>query len=276
MGFKQNNNTLYDNFTITQLESIYLLDPVNNTLECIIEEPQNASISNDQQTTELTGKQGRLLGTLKTSKSATITATNGIISGKAMAKQVGGEYRLDDEYIMLFDTIQVQGNAGALYAVTSHRASGQTGYEILGIGFAADGAAYMPLAIEQGTDFTYIPNPNPDVSDGRIEFINDGDLIPGDTIIVQYNYQVKAGVLVNESDSFSKVTSVVINAIARDTCMKEYYVQFHFPRGDVSGTFELAMGDAQTVQNLEINSIATGCGVGTNYLWKMVVVGLEQ
>ena len=69
-----------NDITITSLETIAAFDIVSGAFKWVLDELQNATIANTQETTDITGKQGRLLNTLKRNKAVTVSGNNGVIT----------------------------------------------------------------------------------------------------------------------------------------------------------------------------------------------------
>ena len=70
-----------NDITVTSIETITAFDIVSGSFKWVLDELQNAKIANTQETTDITGKQGRLLNTLKKNKAVTVSGSNGLISG---------------------------------------------------------------------------------------------------------------------------------------------------------------------------------------------------
>ena len=111
--------------------------------------------------------------------------------------------------------------------------------------------------------FAYAP-------DTKTITFNAGELEDGTEIVVYYYRNVKGSRLENISDKYSQKGEIFIDAFGEDVCNKVYRVQFHIPRGDFSGNFDLTLGDDQTVHAFEINSLAGNCG-GSGALWDYTV-----
>jgi hypothetical protein len=63
-----------------------------------------------------------------------------------------------------------------------------------------------------------------------------------------------------------------IDATAEDKCNNVYHIQFYVPRADFSGTFDLTLGDAQTVHSFEAQSLPSLCSATSNY-WTYTIFG---
>lgn len=78
---------------LTSLETITAFDIVSGAFKWVLDELQNATIANTQETTDITGKQGRLLNTLKRNKAVTVSGNNGLLSGGMLETQVGNSFQ---------------------------------------------------------------------------------------------------------------------------------------------------------------------------------------
>ena len=78
--------------TITSLETITAFDITTGNFMFVLDELQNATISQTQEKTDITGKQGRKLASLKRNKAVTVSGTNGLVSGGLLELQTGSEF----------------------------------------------------------------------------------------------------------------------------------------------------------------------------------------
>ena len=76
--------------SITEIDQITCFNNANE-LEFIMDEIQEGSINNTQEKTDITGRGGRKIGSLKKNKAVTVSATNGLLVGGALAAQTGTE-----------------------------------------------------------------------------------------------------------------------------------------------------------------------------------------
>ena len=78
--------------TVTSLETIDAFDIVTGAYLFTLDELQNATIAQSQEKTDITGKQGRKLSSLKRNKAVTISGNNGIVSGGLLELQTGSKF----------------------------------------------------------------------------------------------------------------------------------------------------------------------------------------
>lgn len=252
--------------TITSLETISAFDLVTGNYRFTLDELQNATIANTQESTEITGKGGRKLSNLKRNKAVTISGTNGLVSGGLLEAQTGGKFENKATEVMWTDYLTVSDNKTA----TKYKAIGTTGAEIEALFIRnADGSVGEELvqASTAGTGkFTYTP--------GTKALTFHTDVADGTEVIVYYKRRIKADVLDNESDVYSEKCTLYIDAFGEDKCGNVYRIQFFIPKADFSGEFSLEMGENQTAHAFEAESLAGACGAGGS-LWTYTVFGVN-
>lgn len=230
----------------------------------VLDELQDATISNTEEKTDLTGKQGRKIGSLKKNKAVKITGTSGILSAGMMEAQVGSKFvRKDSTPVDNIDYLTITGNS----ATTDFKAVGTAGAEIRALYIVgADNVAATKLTqgtqVSDGT-FTY----NPETK--ALKFA-EGAYEDGTAIRVFYTRNVAGDVLENLADKYSEKLRMTVDGTAEDKCGTIYRIQFRIPRADFSGNFDLALGGDQTVHAFEAESLVGSCG-GNGALWDYTV-----
>lgn len=236
-----------------------------NELEFIMDEIQNGTINNTQEKADITGKGGRKIGALKKNKSVTVSATNGLLVGGALAAQTGTEVEQGKFKVRVTDILTVTSNE----TTTAHKAVGTKGNEIGAIykknanGSLGDKVTQNSV-VEEGK-FQY----NPETK--KVTFA-EGAFDDGTELVAFYDVEVNAAKISNDSEKYSKTLKMYIDVTAQDTCDNLYHGQFIIQRADFSGEFEIAMGNDPAVHNIEAESLAGGCGSSTN-LWDFIVYG---
>lgn len=252
--------------TITSLETISAFDLVTGNYRFTLDELQNATIANTQESTEITGKGGRKLSNLKRNKAVTISGTNGLVSGGLLEAQTGGKFENKATEVMWTDYRTVSSNKTA----TRYKAIGTTGAEIEALFIRnADGSVGEELVQASKAEpgkFTYTPETK------ALTFHT--DVADGTEVIVYYKRRIKADVLDNESDVYSEKCTLYIDAFGEDKCGNVYRIQFFIPKADFSGEFSLEMGENQTAHAFEAESLAGACGAGGS-LWTYTVFGVN-
>ena len=236
-----------------------------NELEFIMDEVQNGNINNTQDKTDITGRGGRKIGSLKKNKAVTITATNGLLVGGALAAQTGTEVEQGKFKVRVTDVITATAeNEGT----STYKAVGTSGNEIGAVykkndnGSLGDKLTQSTAADE--THFQYNPITK--------KFTFHSDVTEGTEFVAFYDVEVNAAKISNDSEKYSKTLKMYIDVTAVDNCDNQYHGQFIIQRADFSGEFEIAMGDDPAVHNIEAESLAGGCTGSTN-LWDFIIYG---
>lgn len=253
---------------ITSLDSITAFDITTNDFLFTLDELQSATISQSEETTEITGRQGRRLSTLKTNKSIEVTGTNGLISGGLMELQTGSEFEHNEEALVMKSerlTVSASGTA-----VTTAKAEGTAGNEIYKVYVVADqgfGDTYTQDTETGSKKFTYAPGTKTITFD-----TTDRSDLNGKTILVFYKTKVSADELKNDAGVYAKKAALYIDATGEDTCANEYHIQFFIPKADFDGTFDIQFGDDQAVHEFTASSLAGACETGgESYLFTYTV-----
>lgn len=251
--------------TITSLETITAFDITTGSFMFTLDELQNATISQTQEKTDITGKQGRKLNSLKRNKAVTVSGTNGLVSAGLLELQTGGNFENKVTTVMWPDYLTVTNNK----ATTSYVAVGTTGNEIAEAYIKNSDGTLGDTLTQDATvaagKFTYTP------ATKEIAF-NDSEIADGTEIIVYYQRKIQANVLENLSDNYSGKCALYIDAFAEDKCANVYRVQFYIPKADFNGEFSFEMGDNQSVHAFEAESLAGACGT-SGALWMYTIFG---
>lgn len=267
-----------NDITITSLETISAYDISNGEPLFIIDELHNAKISNSQDKTDITGKNGRKLNSLKKNKAVTVSGTNGLVSCGLLALQTGGEFESkSDAEVKWVDYLTIKENK----ACTNYKATGTDGAEIEAL-YIKDEKGALGTKLEQGTStdestFTYNPANKTLTfhSTTAGEGVEAEGYEDGTEIVVFYTRKINGSVLKNVSDTYSGKCQLYIDAFGEDKCARSYHVQFYIPKADFNGNFDFDMGDNQTVHSFEAEALAGACGVG-GALWTYTVFGIDD
>ena len=251
---------------ITALDTIKGYSLVDAEPLFILDELQDATIAHSEETTDITGKQGRKLNTLKRNKAVTVSGTNGLLSSGLLETQVGGTFEEKDSTpVVWHEIVTVNGNT----ANTEFKAVGTAGAEIEAL-YILDGNNVSEKKLMQGEtpaegEFAYDP---------ETKALTFSDIADGTNVAVYYTRNVAGHVLVNESDVYSAKCRLYIDGTAEDKCGNVYLIQFYIPKADFNGNFEIAMGGDQVVHAFEANALAGSCG-GSGALWTYTVIGAQ-
>lgn len=263
-----------NDIAITTLDTITAFDISTGAWMWTLDELQNGTIANSEDKSDITGKGGRKLGSIKRNKAVTVSGSNGLISGGMLATQVGGNFESKEATpVKWTDYLTIESNG----ANTKYKAVGTAGNEIETVYIKnPDGTIKETLTQNATADtgkFKYDP------ATKKLEFEPD-KYEDGTAIVVYYTRNIPGAVLNNISDNFSDKATLYIDATGEDRCSNTYRIQFFIPKADFSGNFDLALGENQAVHNFEAESLAASghCGAasGTNgLLWTYTVFGVN-
>ena len=255
-------------YLITSLETITGFGVTDGNYIFTLDELQNASIANTEETTDITGKAGRKLAKLKKNKSATVSANNGMLSGGLLEAQTGGSFENKTTEVMWTDYLTVDSDHSATTQYTAIANNG-AGTEIISLYLKKDGVVTTGLVQDSTAGagkFAYAP--------GTKKLTFDTSVTKGTEIVVCYKRKIQADVLSNDSDNFAIKCQLYVDALGEDKCGNIYRIQIYFPKADVSGEFSFDLGDNQTVHAFEAEALAGACGAGAN-LWTYTVFGVN-
>lgn len=257
-----------DKFTITSYDQITGFDRTNGSLEMILDEISDFTLSQEEEKTDIAGKGGRTISSLKKNKKVTGKGTNGMLSGGALAAMLGAEIEDGKHIIRYTDTITVSSNKG----VTTEIAIGTAGNEIGTIYVRDENNAYISggkkLIQATGADlktgeFSY----NPETKE--VTFFA-GDITDGTEVITFYDAEVEGKKISNNADNYSKTLQLFIDVTCQDGCDNLFHGQFIIDRGDFTGTFDIAGGSDPATQGFEFTSMPNLC-TGKSDLWDFVI-----
>lgn len=256
---------MISDLVITSLETLSAFDITTGGYLFTIDELQDATISQSQETNEITGKGGRRLATLKRNKTCTISGTNGMVSCGLLELQTGSKFENKATEVLWTDYLTVDENGEA---TTTYRAIGTAGAEIEGLRLK-DASGMIAEELEQDAaagegKFAYDPETK------KLTF--DSGVARGTEVVALYKRNIVANVLNNQSDVFSGKCAIYVDAMAEDKCANVYRVQFYFPKADFNGEFNFEMGDNQTVHAFEAEALSGACGAAGTF-WTYTVYG---
>lgn len=256
-----------NDITITSLETINAFDVVTGAYLFTLDELQNATIQNTEEKTDITGKGGRKLSTLKRNKTATISGTNGMVSGGLIEAQTGGTFEKKITEVLWTDYLTIESNT----ATTIYKAIGTVGSEIEAL-YIRNSDGTLGIELTQATTaadgkFAYAP---------ATKTLTFSGIDNGTEIVVYYKRNITADTITNDSETFSRKCVLYVDAMAEDKCANVYRIQFYFPKADFSGEFSIEMGENQTVHAFEAEGLAGGCIQGAGgTLWTYTIFGAD-
>ena len=256
-----------DKFTITSYDQITGFDRTNGSLDMILDELTDFTLSQEEEKVDITGKGGRAIGSLKKNKKVTGSGTNGMLSGGALAAMLGSEIEDGTHVIRYTDAIVVNSDKGS----TSEEAIGTVGNEIGTIYVRDANKAYISggkkLTQTSSTPSTGEFSYNP--STKEITFFA-GDVADGTEVIAFYDAEVTGKKITNDADSYSKTLQVFIDVTCQDGCDNLFHGQFILPRADFNGTFDITGGSDPSTLGFEFTSQPDLC-TGKSSLWDFIV-----
>lgn len=239
--------------TITSIDTITAFDIETGNYRFTLDELQNVTVSQAQEKTDITGKQGRKLSSLKRNKSVTVSGTNGLMSCGLLEMQTGTDFANGPTEVLWVDYLTVDAQHEA---TTKYKAVGTEGAEIDALYLKnADSTLGQKLTQDSTASagvYTYTP------STKTLEF--DSSVASGTEIVVYYKRKIVADVLKDYSDVYSQKCMLYIDATGEDKCAKIYHLQIFVPKADFSGEFSLEFGDNQSVHAFEAEALSGACG----------------
>ena len=236
---------------ITSVETINAFDIITGAYLYTLDELQNVSLAQGEEKTDITGKQGRKITSLKRNKTVTLSGTNGMLSSGLNETQTGSEYENKETVVHWDDNLFIASNK----ATTTFKAIGTAGAEIKAV-------------VVKNTDGTVDRSLEQDATAAEGKFAYDpatkeltfSGLADGTEILVKYDRKIVGDTLTDYSDKYSGKAHLYVDAMAEDKCGNLFRVQIEIPKADCSGEVTWEMGDNQTVHNFEFEALSGGCG----------------
>lgn len=256
-------------YIVQTMERLSFFGIENGVCQFVVDDLQEATMTNEQETVYATGKNGVKIGSADRNKASRITATNGSIVDGVMAAQVGSEVvqgkTIIPKHLFMFTT-----EDGTSVDVTL-KPIGAVGNEIPYIYKRnTDGTVGKSYSIAANADtdtFKYDPETK------KITLPSDA-FSPGETVYAFYDIEVAdAKKISNDEDKFSVTGMLIADCFAKDICTeKSYYAKIIYPKAKASGNFELSFGNDPSVQNMEFEALSGGCGNSfSKRLWDFIV-----
>lgn len=243
----------YSNFILVSIDAMHMWD--KNRLMYSLDDLQNVSIQNNEESTDITGRGGRKIDSLKTNKTCVVTGANGLINAGLISAQTGGEYISSDSYPVAWnETIRIE-DPNDIHI--KYQAVGFPGAEIATVVREFNGGNIDTTnPFKQSTSTAEVDSFTYDPTTRQLVF-NEDALQVGDFIRVYYTRNVAACHVDNPADKFSVQGKVILECTARDMCQNYYRSQFTFPRASLTGNFTLDVGQDQVLHNFEIEALAS-------------------
>lgn len=243
---------------ITEIVDMTVFDITTGNYWFGLEELQNWTLNQTEETSDVTGRAGRLLSRLKKNKAVNISGTHGLISAGLLEIQTGSKFAAKTATVRWTETLTVTSNK----ATTSYTAIGTAGSEIVELYVKASDGTLGTEKTQAGTaaadKFAYDP------STKQITFYS-GEVADGSEVYVVYDRYISANVLDVDSGKLSGKGKVYMNCLGEDTCGNIYRVQIYFPKLSFSGNFSIATGGDQATHNFEAVAESGGCSGASDY-----------
>lgn len=244
-----------DGFYVTSVDMASFFDNANN-LVAMLDEIQDATISNTQENNDVTGKNGAVIGTLKRNKAVSVTINNGLLVAGAIAMETGSPVETGTYVIRATEILTVNSNSATLEGTPV----GAAGAEIValrkkGVGGMLEGN-YEQDATASSGKFSY--------SDGRLTFAS-GDFNDGDQVVVFYDTEVNDAVKVsNDANTYSGVYRCFIDLTLSDRCDNIVHAQLIMKRFDCDGNLDLNIGGTDAVMSITGRTLKDTCNIGAD------------
>lgn len=260
-------------YIVQNMERLSFFDLADGTCQFVVDDLQEATMTNEQETVYATGKNGVKIGSADRNKASRITATNGAIVDGVMVTQVGSQV-VTGTTIVPKHFFQLTTTDGKTADITI-KPVGAAGNEIPYIYKRnSDGTVGKPYPIASAASesaFEYDP-------EEKKIILPTGVFEAGETIYTFYDIQVTdAKKISNDEDKFSATGMLIADCFAKDICTdKSYYAKIIYPKAKASGNFELSFGNDPSVQNMEFEALSGGCGTNSKRLWDFIVFDEED
>ena len=240
-------------FTITSLDSmmgVSLQAEDNGLALFILDELQNTTLANTEETTDITGKMGRKISSIKMNKAATISGTNGFISGGLLAVQAGDELHTGAADIMIAESVTLTNGVGDLTKTI------------------ADGVTKVNVRLKDANG-SLGDAEVATVASNKVTVTSATSVASAEAVVYYPAKATGVNYVTNYSDHYSSKCELYVDGTCEDACGQIYKMQIHAPKASFDGNFDLAFGDSQSVHNFNAELLA-GCGT-TGELWTMYV-----
>ena len=256
-------------YIVQNMERLSFFNLEDGVCQFVVDDLQEATMTNEQETVYATGKNGVKIGSADRNKASRITATNGAVVDGVMAMQVGSEVVVGKTTVPKH-FFMIETTDGVSLPITI-KPIGAVGKEIPYIYKRnSDGTVGKPYAIAANASaeaFAYDP------ATKKIT-LPTGQFAANETVYLFYDIEVAdAKKISNDEDKFSATGMLIADCFAKDICTeKSYYAKIVYPKAKASGNFEFSFGNDPSVQNMEFEALSGGCGTtATKRLWDFIV-----
>lgn len=268
-----------EDITVTSLDEIRAYNITTGDYMFTLDELQDATISNTEDKVDITGRAGRKLSTIKRNKAVTVSGTNGMLSTGLMGVQTGSNVEDGTFEIDFVEIIDINDDDGGSIATLAKAPVENSGVPVIDqVYFVDDNNILVRGALGKVASGTtpaegeyYAAK-----ADGKTSIKFNG------TEVEAGGYK-KAAVFYRRSVTGKKVTNtdtistgkyaLYIDGTAENKCGDVFHIQFHIPKADFSGNFDIALGGDQVVHAFEADALAGGCGSNNSEFWDYIIFG---
>lgn len=255
---------MLEGWTITSVETIENYSRTDDTCLNILDEIKNITLSNSEDSADVTGKNDTVLFTIKKNKAVEGSGSSGYISGSLLSLQTGsdpvsGKIKFRKREVISFEK-------SATEVTTTETAVGTAGSELLNVLITVDGTTtkYEQASSEDTTHVAYASGTK------KITLPTDVATDAG-TIEVVYEYEKDGASVGNSADTYGKTTHTFINCLGKNTCDETYFIQIEIYRCDWNANFDFDMGGDGVEHPFQFKSLVDKCGVGNSKFWDFKV-----
>lgn len=254
-------------YALKQTVDTLVFDPADGSHLATIEDAQSMTLTNGSESVDATGRDGALLASWDTSKTARLSGSNGLISEGILAVQTGADVETVTDFVgaMISDVLETTDGlkATTVYTASSSVVGNELQWLYVNNADGSLGRKYSQSSIADATHFSYDPAT-------KVITLPTSAITAGSKITVFYTPVISSAKRIrNEAGKFPKVCKVISNALFQDVSTgKDYHGQIIFSKAKASGNFDFTYGDSAAVQAFEFTAM-TGCGV--NALWDIII-----
>lgn len=256
------------------IERVMGFDIRTNECVFVMEDLQNATIANTQDSVEQTGKNGAVLAISDRNKRSTLTAANGMLTDGALAVQIGAA--IQKGTLTIGDHLDTMVTANGTTCVTEFTAQGDVGDEIGTIYKSTTdgslGQKFTQAAAVSATEFTYNPAT-------KTIALPTGAFAADESVTAFYSISATgAKRITNDVEKYSATVRLVADVLLEDFCDgKTYLGKFTYPRAKCDGNFDLAFGEDTFVHSFSAQAMYSGCNIGgEKVLWELSIVDSDD
>lgn len=254
---------MLEGWTITSVETIENYSRTDDTCLNILDEIKNITLSNSEDSADVTGKNDTVLFTIKKNKAVEGSGSSGYISGSLLSLQTGydpvsGKIKFRKREVISFED-------NATEVVTAETAVGTAGSELLNVLITIDGTTtkYEQASSEDASHVAY--------TSGTKKITLPTGITNAGTIEVVYEYEKDGASVGNSADTYGKTTHTFINCLGKNTCDETYFIQIEIYRCDWNANFDFDMGGDGVEHPFQFKSLVDKCGVGNSKFWDFKV-----